>query len=239
MTITLELTMTERKELVQLISTLTGIKAVYLKVPSCAYQIGEFWVGKTGRIEYPDEINPYLEKKVLEGLQEAGYPVEEYISERKEVKLPKEMLELPVDEEAIPFSDTDLIVSVPKEAVDMENLNALLSAKGELIKKALGPQKLKVLEQGGKIHFPWFGLQNPETSMTYTKFISAICEMTIKQKKITAKPRENENPKYSFRCFLLRLGFIGDEYKRDRKILLSKLDGSSAFKSGKRGGDKE
>jgi hypothetical protein len=46
------------------------------------------------------------------------------------------------------------------------------------------------------------------------------------------KQREVENPKYSFRCFLLGLGFIGDEYKAARKILLKNLDGSAAFKSG-------
>ena len=55
---------------------------------------------------------------------------------------------------------------------------------------------------------------------------------------ITAKPKENENEKYAFRCFLLRLGFIGDEYKTDRKVLLANLDGSSAFKAGaKKGGE--
>jgi len=43
-----------------------------------------------------------------------------------------------------------------------------------------------------------------------------------------------ENEKYAFRCFLLRLGFIGAEYKIERKILLRNLTGSSAFKSGRR-----
>lgn len=41
-----------------------------------------------------------------------------------------------------------------------------------------------------------------------------------------------DNEKYAFRCFLLRLGFIGDEYKADRKVLLKNLSGSSAFKDG-------
>ena len=45
-----------------------------------------------------------------------------------------------------------------------------------------------------------------------------------------------DNEKYAFRCFLLRLGFIGAEYKAARKVLLRNLTGSSAFKSGKRGG---
>jgi hypothetical protein len=57
--------------------------------------------------------------------------------------------------------------------------------------------------------------------------------MSMKQKRVTAKPKENENEKYSFRCFLLRLGFIGDAFKADRKILLANLNGSSAFKSKK------
>ena len=65
-----------------------------------------------------------------------------------------------------------------------------------------------------------------------THFINAICEMAKTQKRIapTSKPVENE--KYAFRCFLLRLGFIGDEFKADRKVLLQNLSGSTAFKGG-------
>ena len=46
------------------------------------------------------------------------------------------------------------------------------------------------------------------------------------------KEKETDNDKYAFRCFLLRLGFIGSEYKAERKILLRNLTGSSAFKNG-------
>lgn len=55
--------------------------------------------------------------------------------------------------------------------------------------------------------------------------------MARNQKRITAKERDTNNDKYAFRCFLLRLGFIGAEYKQERKILLRNLTGSSAFKS--------
>ena len=44
--------------------------------------------------------------------------------------------------------------------------------------------------------------------------------------------KETDNDKYAFRCFLLRLGFIGAEFKTERKILLRNLAGSSAFRSG-------
>ena len=50
---------------------------------------------------------------------------------------------------------------------------------------------------------------------------------------ICATVGEVVNEKYAFRCFLLRLGFIGDEYKQDRKILLENLEGSAAFKTKK------
>ena len=55
--------------------------------------------------------------------------------------------------------------------------------------------------------------------------------MAKTQKRVTAKEKDVDNEKYTFRCFLLRLGFIGAEYKEDRKILLRNLSGSSAFKA--------
>ena len=56
--------------------------------------------------------------------------------------------------------------------------------------------------------------------------------MALNQKRITAKEKPVDNDKYAFRCFLLRLGFIGEDYKTERKILLRNLSGSLAFKSG-------
>ena len=36
------------------------------------------------------------------------------------------------------------------------------------------------------------------------------------------------------RIFLIRLGFVGDDYKKARKILLRNLSGNSSWKSGHR-----
>ena len=129
-------------------------------------------------------------------------------------------------------------ISIPLEYVDVENLIHLLDAKGELIKKALGIENTFIKEEDETVTFPWFKDLTPDEVQTYTKFISALCKMSVTQKRVTAKAKEVENEKYAFRCFLLRLGFIGDEFKADRKILLSKLDGSAAFKCGhKKGGE--
>lgn len=130
-----------------------------------------------------------------------------------------------------------LTVSMPLNKVAVGNLTSLLDAKGNLIRKALGITDLRIEVEEDKVSFPWFEEVEPDEALAYTKFIAALCEMSVNQKRITAKPKENENEKYAFRCFLLRLGFIGDEYKADRKILLSKLEGSSAFKCVQKGGE--
>ena len=84
-----------------------------------------------------------------------------------------------------------------------------------------------------QISFPWFsdGL-DADTVKAYTDFIAALCKMSREQKRISSTEKAVENEKYAFRCLLLRLGFVGAEYKADRKILLKNLTGSSAFKSG-------
>lgn len=70
-----------------------------------------------------------------------------------------------------------------------------------------------------------------DSAKACTHLVSALCEMARNAKRITATEKEVDNEKYAFRCFLLRLGFIGAEYKTERKILLKNLMGSSAFKN--------
>ena len=125
-----------------------------------------------------------------------------------------------------------LTVAMPLDKVLVGNLTNLLEAKGSLIKKALGISELPIIIDEEKISFPWFsdGL-DADTVKAYTDFISALCKMSREQKRISNTEKAVENEKYAFRCLLLRLGFVGAEYKRDRKILLKNLTGSSAFKN--------
>ena len=115
----------------------------------------------------------------------------------------------------------------------LQNLHALVETKGNLIKKALGVTALPINQIDDWLDFPWFAENtSPEELNAYMHFVTALCDMAKKQKRITAKEKETDNEKYAFRCFLLRLGFIGAEYKAERKILLRNLTGSSAFKGG-------
>lgn len=222
-----------RKAMVQAIEKEIGGKAKYLGVPSCAYQIGSFTVGKNGELEFGDfddidEVAPIIDACV----EATGVSPAEWDNNEKGAKEADCEPNKGAENENI-----GLTVSMPLNKVAVGNLTSLLDAKGNLIRKALGITDLRIEVEEDKVSFPWFEEVEPDEALAYTKFIAALCEMSVNQKRITAKPKENENEKYAFRCFLLRLGFIGDEYKADRKILLSKLEGSSAFKCVQKGGE--
>ena len=203
----------ERKELVKAISRITGIKAEYQGMPTTNFVIGDFTVTAEGALVYDDKIDA---GELLNELAEAGFEGTADKSEGKELKVPEPNI---------------LTIEIPADRVNTENLQKLLDAKGALIRKALGIDSLAFEIHEDKVSFPWFIDPAPDHAMAYTQFIAAICKMSTEQKRVTAKVREVNNEKYAFRCFLLRLGFIGNEFKQSRKILLSNLDGSSAFKT--------
>nr|DAZ62532.1 MAG TPA: Putative amidoligase enzyme [Caudoviricetes sp.] len=203
----------KRKELAGLISRFTGNECRYLGAPGFSYEIGRFVVDRNGNVQTDYEPGSETVEQLTEMLYDNGF-VTEYDESR----------------------GYDLEVSVPREALtdgQIENLRKLIAKKAELIKKAFGAEELPVVVTDERIIFPWFGKADPATAGTYTVFITKLCALAKNAVRINDGGKPVENEKYAFRCFLLRLGFIGDDYKADRKILLKNLDGSSAFKSPK------
>lgn len=125
-----------------------------------------------------------------------------------------------------------LTVTIPLYMVNIENLPRILEAKVDLIKKALGIEDLPMDINEASVSFPWF-TENPDSEIAdaFAQLISALCRMSSEQKRVTMKTGMPENEKYSFRCFLLRLGFIGKEYQTSGRVLLRNLDGDCAWKS--------
>ena len=117
-----------------------------------------------------------------------------------------------------------------------DNLCKMVTAKESLLKSALGVEELPIMQTGEGIRFPWFQSEEfikPEEHEAYSTLISLLCETAREKKRVTAKAGEMPiNPKYAMRCFLLSLGMIGIEYKTSRRILLSKLEGNSAWRDG-------
>ena len=213
-----------RKELVEAVSTILQTKAVYKRMPTCAYEIGDITIDKEGTLICEDDAKA---ERIARDLIADGFTAADDTTEAQA-------------DDAEPAEETEgpesLAISMPKDGFTddaIANLKHLVESKATLIKKALGAKNLTITVEDDKISFPWFaGFPAPDEISAYAKFIGKLCGMAKTQKHVTAKDKVVDNDKYAFRCFLLRLGFIGDEYKADRKILLSKLSGSSAFKSG-------
>ena len=215
MTITINAQGAERKRLAKTIAEWLGEDVHYCGAPTFAYEIGRFTVKKDGSLSFSDLIDSEVVERLLEHIYDEGFDIDQSHTEEAVTGV---SIQMPLSE----FTETALA-----------NLEAIVEAKGSLIKKALGTDNLTINRINGRLDFPWFpNYTSPEEVKAYMHFISALCEMAKTQKRITAKEKAVDNEKYAFRCFLLRLGFIGDEYKAERKILLRNLTGSSAFKSG-------
>lgn len=211
----------DRKALVKAIADLTGDKAVYKFMPTCAYEIGDITVEKEGGVTCEDADK--LER-IIHSLIADGFTPED----TEEVESTDEETTAENDDEA-----TGLTVSLPLDKVAVGNLTNLLIAKESLIKKALGIDDLGIVITEDTVSFPWFTeIPEPDAVKAYTHFIAALGKMSRDLKRISATEKEVDNEKYAFRCFLLRLGFIGNEYKAERKILLKNLSGNSSWKNG-------
>ena len=195
----------QRKALAQKIGELTGSEVKYLGVPSCGYQIGAYTLDKEA-VLHGDELPDDIRSE----LQKAGYTAED--------------------------EPVAMTISMPRDFFteqSMNNLLQLIANKETLLKHALNTESLAVNECEETIEFPWFTLRQDSDADAYAKFITMLCEFAKNLQRVVNKPDASDNEKYAFRCFLLRLGMIGADYKAARKVLLRNLTGSSAFRHGK------
>lgn len=221
----------ERKALVTAIGEILEVRPKYKGMPSAAYEIDYFTVTKNGTLEFDDRADSEEVENLLEQLADRGIVAAP--AEMVQTWLNAKVEELSEKRETEPqAANVGLTVEIPLDKVAVGNLTKLLDAKGNLIRKALGITDLRVEVLEDRVAFPWFSQVDADSAAAYTHFISALCEMSRNAKRVTATEKPVDNEKYAFRCFLLRLGFIGSEYKAERKILLKNLSGSSAFKNG-------
>ena len=204
-----------RKALVQALSELLEVKPKYLGPPSFSYQVEDLLIDKNGTVLFGEDAEQECVERILEGMRTRDF------------------------ECVIPDS---FVIELPREGISdaaIENLRQIILNKGKLIQKALGSETLDITVTDEKISFPWFmRLPAPEEISAYTHFIAHLVSLAKELKRVNATTKEAENEKYAYRCFLLRLGFIGDEYKEARKVLLKNLTGQAAFKGVKQNIDK-
>lgn len=222
----------DRKALVQAIREITGAKSEYLGAPTFAYRVDYFTINKDGILSFDDRADTEEIESLLEELGKRGF-----IGEPPEG--PKDPPEKPEEKKGgIPPLDAENGVTIifPRTVIDedtLPKLQKLVAAKGDLIKKALGADTLKIETTPKGVEFPWFTF-TPESPdcRAYAAFIEKLVALAKKLQRVSAKEKPALNEKYAFRCFLLRLGFIGKEWKETRKILLRNFKGSAAYKGG-------
>lgn len=209
MEINFNVTGINRKDLVTAIGELVDKPIIYKGAPTFSYDIGDFTIDKSGTLLFPVTVDSELVNNVITGLSERGFEFDD--SEMRN----KLSIEMPLEG----FTEESIM-----------KLEKLISSKASLIKKALGAVELSIEKTEATLNFPWFKFPATSDEVTaYSKFISALCTAAKEQRKVTARDKVVDNEKFTFRVFLIRLGFVGDEYKLTRKILLRHLSGSSAY----------
>jgi hypothetical protein len=242
----------KRKALVGAISQELNAQTKYLGAPTFAYEVGGYRIDKTGVVEGEDNYELVAD---LCGLHDFKAETEEYDTPLPAAGPVPENAQIPYEAalggRVSPYRDEEeppaygqpesdgpdrLIIEIPLEGFTdtaLENLDRLVSSKAALIKKAVGADTLPIERTETLLKFPWFRFDATSDEVdTYSRLICALCAAAKEQKRVNAKEKTVENEKFSFRVFLMRLGFMGDEYKSARKILLKNLLGNSAFKNG-------
>ncbi len=200
-----------RKELVKVLSEVTLWEAKYLGAPSFLYQVGNYYISPSGTVTCPPDVPTEILRKLIENLEKRGFTPT--------------------------WSELDLIViALPRKEYNdaaLERLRNLVSSKETLLKAALGSRELQIEVDDEKIYFPWFMNHGIDGEvLAYQQLVSLLGLTAKEQKRISPVEKPQDNLKYAMRLFLVRLGFIGNEYKQSRKILLRNLSGNSSWRSG-------
>jgi len=95
----------------------------------------------------------------------------------------------------------------------------------------------------GTVEFRLFQFDNPTAERrggihagqlkSYIQLCLALSQMAKEVRSASPREQQKENPKYAMRTWLLRLGFIGEEFATAREVLTKNLAGDTAFRHGR------
>lgn len=244
-----------RKKLLQALEAKWGVKTTYLRVPSCAYEIqceaGDFLIDRHGVIR-DQEGREFSAEELLKQPQPETAEEQEPIR-REELPLAGYEVELPLAGHTVASlrnlinmlaSKEKLLVSAfcltqplvdrrmaedlcQRNVEDMENFQAVWTEYA-----AMHCHGLKINFEKQTLAMTLFKEQLTLEEMTAFRDLTVcINESAKKLKHSSFKPAQEENPKYAFRTWLLRLGMKGDAFKTTRKVILARLSGSAAFRT--------
>lgn len=173
MTITIHAQGAERKRLVQTISDWLGVLAKYCGAPTFNYEVDYFTIDRNGSLSFDDRADSEVIERLLQHIYDEGFDIDQSHTEDEDepcavcISMPKSL-----------FTDSNL-----------ENLKALIAAKGGLIKKALGVADLPLEITDTKISFPWFPATPTTDERTPMTPLSVSCAKWHEIKAVSIHPR--------------------------------------------------
>ncbi len=241
----------ERKEIVKALGEHFGVEPKYMGVPSFAYQIETaeetYTVDRAGKITTSEGVEVELECILSGGkMEEPNEPTDETIY--IEVAVPmeghtgstlKNLVNMIYSKQALIKKS----LSIAGNIVEDDFSKGINEAKTETLEdfktaiESIGENRCPGIEfdfNNNTITFKFLEEATPEKVEAYTHLIALLNQNAKALKHASAKAKDTDNDKFTFRVFLIRLGMVGNEYKVTRKVLLEKLEGNSAFRSGKK-----
>ncbi len=238
----------ERKEIVKALGEHFGVESKYMGVPSCAYQIetadATYTVDRAGRITTSAGIGVELETLLNIKNEDEEHVKTEITSFEVAVPMERHTGSSLRNLVNMIYSKQTLIkksLGITGNIIEEEFCKVVNEAKTGTIedfKTAIAGHIDKCSGIGfdfnnRTIAFKFLeGEASPEKVKAYTQFVALLNQNAKALKHASAKSKDTDNDKFTFRVFLIRLGMIGDEYKTARKVLLERLEGNSAFRSG-------
>ena len=221
----------ERKALLAGIREILQDTPKYMGPPTFSFEIGPYTIDRHGTLDCPDHMDSKQVDMLIRELERDGF-VGEQIGEPVKL-IEQKMSEMPKQEIVTPRLESldRLSVEMPQDGMTptaMDNLRRLVASKETLLKKALGTDSLPITEHADRIEFGWFRPTDDQAEINaYSQLVLGLCELARTQKRVLSSERLVESDRYTLRCLLLRIGFIGDGFKTSRKILLRNLEGST------------
>ena len=229
-----------RKDVVKAVSGILGEPSKYLGVPTCAYQIGNCTIDRSGAVETEDEKTAEM---VRAGLLEQG------LIETPNTEIEETTVSLPVEgmtaeglknliflthskQYLINRTFAEEVFRVPAELVETLGSTEIPDAETFLQTFQNHAEGCKGISfPDGKAAFTLPAINDPDMILAFTHLTAAMVRQAKEQKRISPKETIEENEKYYMRIWLLRLGFGGAEGKEIRDLLMKKLKGNSAFRT--------
>ena len=229
-----------RKDVVKAVSGILGQPSKYLGVPTCAYQIGNCTIDRSGAVETEDEKTAEL---VRAGLLEQG------LIETPSTEIEETTVSLPVEGMTAEGLKNLIFLTHSKQyLINRAFAEEVFRIPAELV-EALGSAEIPDAETflqtfqnhaegckgisfpSGKAAFTLPAINDPDMILAFTHLAAAMAQQARGQKRIRPDETIEENEKYYMRIWLLRLGFGGKEGKEVRNLLLKNLKGHSAFRT--------